>query len=393
MKLTKYSNRSIILNYLFRNSPVARIDIANQTFITPATVSLLTKEMMNEGIINEVGDMLSTNSGRRPILIDFIPNSILSIGLEFTEKGIFSCICNEKGVILHKISDIFSPESEADINNVIIKQINQLISLSEGKKLIGVGIGVPGHISTDRKKLITNRKIWKNFSPELIRTSFSLPISFENNVRCMSYSKYLFDSSETPENFSYFHIGPGLYCSNFINGECLVGGSYLSGEIGHTIVSSSGPRCECGKYACLQTFASERWLIKYAKLQYENSSFSILNSLVKNSEEINISHITTAYSMGDVLIRNSISTALKYLGNSISNIAILLNPDKIFLHSELFNNEEIKSELLSLINEQLLFVDSEYSHNIILLPYSPFDGAVGAAAYSMNEHFILKNYN
>lgn len=391
MKLTKHSNRSIILNYLFRNSPVARIDIANQTFITPATVSLLTKEMMNEGIINEVGDMLSTSSGRRPILIDFIPNSILSIGLEFTEKGIFSCVCNEKGEILYKASDIFSPRFETDINNIIIQQINQLISLSEGKKLIGIGIGVPGHISTDNKKLITNRKIWNNFSPELIRDSFSLPISFENNVRCMSYSKYLFDSSETPENFSYFHIGPGLYCSNFINGECLVGGSYLSGEIGHTIVSSSGPRCECGKYACLQTFASERWLIKYAKLQYENSSFSILNALVKHSEEISISHITTAYSMGDILIRNSISTALKYLGNSISNIAILLNPDKIFLHSELFNNEEIKSELLSLINEQLLFVDSEYSHNIKLLPYSPFDGAVGAAAYSISEHFILKN--
>ena len=179
-----------------------------------------------------------------------------------------------------------------------------------------------------------------------------------------------------------------MFCANVINGELFLGSSYVSGEIGHTIVSSNGAKCECGKYGCLQTFSSERWLIKYAGLLYKNSSSLILRSLADNERDITIKQITDAYSMGDPLIRNYIADALKYLGNSISNIAILMNPDKIFLHSKMFDNPDIKEEIMSLIRDQLLFIESIYVNNIEILPFSDMDGAVGAAALSLLENFI-----
>ena len=52
----------------------------------------------------------------------------------------------------------------------------------------------------------------------------------------------------------------------------------------------------------------------------------------------------------------AISTALKYLGITIL-LAIIMNPDKIYLHCSLFSNEEISEELMDYIKQQLLFVD------------------------------------
>ena len=68
-----------------------------------------------------------------------------------------------------------------------------------------------------------------------------------------------------------------------------------------TIVKADGQPCECGKYGCLQTIASARWLLKYARLLYQNTTDTILKSMADSTEELTIQHITTAYSMGCLL--------------------------------------------------------------------------------------------
>lgn len=384
----KLSNRNIILKYLFRNSPVARIDIANETNITPATVTATVRDLIKENLVREVGDDPVLSSGRKPILIDFISENILNVGIEFTEKGVQACLCDASGKILFSEYEEFTPDTPKRINEIIIFLAEKLFEKTDISLVKGIGIALPGHINRQGEKLISNRKIWSDFNPVFIQEHFALPVSFENNIRCMALSQYFFKPKNTPDSFSFFHIGLGMFCANMIKGDLFLGNSYISGEIGHTIVSSGGPKCECGKYGCLQTFSSERWLLKYAKLLYQNHASVVLDSLVENEEEIKLEHITTAYSMGDTLIRSYIGNALKYLGNSISNIAILMNPDKIFLHSKMFDNADIKDEIMSLIKDQLLFMDSIYVNNIEICSFDKVDGAVGGAALSLLKNFI-----
>lgn len=53
--MTNQENRSTILEYIFRNAPVARSTIAKQTQITPATVTSISGNFIQEGIIQEIG--------------------------------------------------------------------------------------------------------------------------------------------------------------------------------------------------------------------------------------------------------------------------------------------------------------------------------------------------
>ncbi|SCP97520.1 Sugar kinase of the NBD/HSP70 family, may contain an N-terminal HTH domain [Anaerobium acetethylicum] len=391
-KKNKTSNRTRILECLFRNPTISRTEIADLTDITPATVTTTVTQLISEGIVQEAGESNAEDStpGRRKILIEIIPDYAYSIGIEFTQKALVLCITNLKGTVITKNIVPFTEDLAKNITTEIITRLGQLIAASDisTNKFIGIGIAVPGHMDSDQKMMISNNRLWGSFSPDMIREAFDLPVVLENNVRCMGLSQYLFNPATTPDNFSFFHVGLGMHCAIIVEGELFSGNTYISGEIGHTIVDADGRRCECGKHGCLQTIASENWLLKIAGMLYENDSASLLKTLAASKNSITIDHITTAYEMGDAAIHGYISEALKALGITASNIAILTSPEKILLHGQLFNNKEIRRELMDLIQRQLLFVDSSYNNIFEILPCSTIDGAIGANALSVMHFFI-----
>ena len=123
---------------------------------------------------------------------------------------------------------------------------------------------------------------------------------------------------------------------------------------------------------------------------YESNADTILPSLKPCADDLTVEDISNAFSLGDTLVGNYISTALKYLGITVSNLAIITNPDKIYLHGNLFSNTEIKEELMDYITQQLLFVDDPSDQTVQILDYDTYAGALGAAAYAI-KHFYISN--
>ena len=73
MKSTKKQQLlySTILNKIYTRHTISRIDIARETGITPATVSLITAEMLSDHLIQEVGEEIDLQDkvGRKKILL------------------------------------------------------------------------------------------------------------------------------------------------------------------------------------------------------------------------------------------------------------------------------------------------------------------------------------
>lgn len=392
MNSIKRTNRSRILEYIFRNAPVSRATIAEQTDITPATVTMTITELINEEIVIDLGEVEQSDNmpGRKRVLIDLNPNYCYEIGIEFNEKNISFCIADLKGNIIDELIYSTTYNEISNITEFIIKNTQILMQKNKhiNNKILGIGIGVPGKINNNATELFSDSNIWENFFPKKIKERFNLPIVMDNNVKCMAMGMYLFQPKKSPENFSFFHLGIGMYCANVINGELFQGNDYISGEIGHTIVKVDGKRCECGKNGCLNTYASERWLIKTAKILLENKASIILDSLVKEDKEVNIEHIITAYNLGDEVIRQYIIVALKYLSMTISNLSMIINPTKIFLHGRLFEDKTLFNQFKSYIEKDLSFIGDKYFSNIELVTYKPINGAIGASARVVYDYFI-----
>ena len=129
-------------------------------------------------------------------------------------------------------------------------------------------------------------------------------------------------------------------------------------------VQPDGELCECGKRGCLQTYASESWLIRKARLLYQSTPSTYLHQLVKNENEITLQTILNAYELGDDIIVKLISAAIQSIAIAITNLNMIIDSDRVFIHGELFESQQATALLKSRL---------DFEPNLFTLPFQPAD--------------------
>ncbi|WP_153048775.1 winged helix-turn-helix transcriptional regulator, partial [Streptococcus suis] len=145
--------RSKILEQIYVQGPISRIDIAKNTSITPATTSSITADLIREGYIREIGEEETSiiKAGRKKILLRVEEDKACLIGIELSEKYLSIVATDSKGNLLREQTVTLS-------NKRIREEGSQLIldlllpfidSLPEKAKLIAIGMGLPGRYLND----------------------------------------------------------------------------------------------------------------------------------------------------------------------------------------------------------------------------------------------------
>lgn len=160
-------------------------------------------------------------------------------------------------------------------------------------------------------------------------------------------------------NFLFFHIGRGIHCTHMYHDDLYGKQNLKIGEIGHMIIQPDGELCECGKRGCLQTYAS--------------IADTRLHQLVRNENKITLQTLLTAYELGGDLT------------------AKLLDSARIFIHGELFDNPKTVALLKSYLDFEPNLFTLPSRQQIIIKPYSPYTGAVGAAALAVCRSLLALN--
>lgn len=389
------SNHSRVLRYIFRNQPVSRSEIVEDLSLPRSLVTSITASLISQGIVTELGKAEALEDGtlgRRRLLIGVCPMARFSVGVEIGNRHFRFCITDLAGKVQHELCYVPSEEQIRCVNQSIVSGVQQLIEESgiPSDQVLGVGVALPGHLNQQSGHMVTHSSLWGDFNTHLLESELSMPVTAENNVRAMAYEKYLFDIQSCPEDFALLHVGAGIFCADF-RGGVLTEGSYISGEIGHTISNPDGLRCECGKTGCLQTYASESWLVKKAQRIWQYNPHSILRQIAQEPEQINLETVLNAYRLGDALVTREIREALRYLGIAAANITIILGAKKLYLHSRMFQDDILRNDLKVLIEGQLSFVGTQDSEDVSILDFNPWRAAIGAAALAIDRLFISRS--
>ncbi len=394
MKLTKNQQklRFKILDKIYAKGPISRIDISKETGITPATVSEITGNMIQENLIHEIGEVITEEckSGRKKILLGISPNHSFYIGTELSPKYISFCLTDNVGKILKEkiISLDTSNLNEILTEEYYVNELNNFIKSCEEYSPKAVGIALPGHFDENNICIISNNSFWKNFNIKVILDNIDLPIYFENNVKCMTLAERLFTFTGIDSNFIFFHVGRGMFCSYMYNGNLYAKDNFLVGEIGHVVVHPDGELCECGKRGCLQTYGSEAWIIKKSQILFDNSEITYLKQLVTDKNKLTIETILKAYNLGDEGIIKILHSAIRYLSITINNLSMMIDCNKIIIHGELFNEPLLRNLLNELLNQNISLLSKHKKQVIIIKDYHNHNGSLSAAALCVSKHLI-----
>lgn len=394
MKLTKRKNALQIklLDIIYTKGPISRIDIAKETGITPATVSEISGNLIKEQLIHETGEVSSplNKSGRKKILLDISPNHSFYIGVELSEKFFSYCLIDNKGSLLEqKVIPYNQLASETNLTKTLfIEELHSFIKQFSAYQPKGIGIALPGHFDEKTRMILTNNLFWKNFNLDQILSDIELPIYFKNNVQCMALSERLFSMNTKMSDFTFLHVGRGMFCSSIYQNKLYGDNAILVGEVGHIVVHPDGELCECGKRGCLQTYTSESWIIKKSQILFDNSDSTYLRQLATNRSHLTIKTILQAYKLGDEGVINILHNAIKYLSITLNNLSMMIDMDKMIIHGELFTETQLSDLIKDYLENNSTLLATEKKIQIEFKPYLSINGALSAAGLCIIKQLL-----
>lgn len=392
MKLTKIQRKrqKKVLTLIYTQSPISRIDISKKTGITPAIVSDITSELIKGKLIEEIGEEndREVKSGRKKILLTISSKHSFYVGIELSEKFFSFVICDNKGEIFEKEVILSSKYRDGLSTELFYEACKSFITKFKHYDPKAIGMALPGHFYEEKQGIQKNNPFWEYFVFDQLPEYFCGPIYFSNNVECMAISERLFNNIPNDDNYSILHVGRGMFCSSIYNGQLYGLTNVVIGEIGHVIVHPDGELCECGKRGCLQTYASESWIIKKSQLLYDNSTVTYLRQLCSERNQLSIEIILKAYQLGDEGIINILHNAIKYLAVTINNLGMIIDSRYIIIHGQLFTETQLYALLQKYIEQNITLLSTEKKQNILLKDYRETNGAVAAVGLCINRMLL-----
>lgn len=143
----KRRNYVEILNFLRRNGAKPRIEIAAHIKLTKAAVTVITNEMLGEGVLVERGEIQQREKhqrGRRKIMLDINENYKLAFGVALERDQLLVGLTNLRGQALDRLKISLEDRSYRSILELIVAKVQALMKNNciAPDRILAVGVCV-----------------------------------------------------------------------------------------------------------------------------------------------------------------------------------------------------------------------------------------------------------
>lgn len=328
---TKAHNKRLILKTIYDDTHSSRANVARKTGLTRPTVSTLVAELMEEGLIEEVGQGQS-DGGKPPILLGMVDNARQLIGLDLANSEFRGAVTDLRGRVLYRAS-LPIKEQDGDAALALVYALCDQLIAAATRPLLGIGIGAPGLI--DAQKGVVRKAVnldWQNLAlRERVESRYKLPVYVANDSHVAALAEYIFGQQRKMPNLVVVKVGRGVGAGIVLKGHLYYGDGSGAGEIGHVRVVEQGVLCRCGHTGCLETVTSSQAIVKQARLLAQADPHSRLWQLAPALDAITTDVVLHAFRAGEPAVQQLIVEVGRYLGLAVANLIGVLNIQHILI--------------------------------------------------------------
>jgi len=304
---TKAHNTRLILKTIYDEGRVSRADVARLTGLTRTTVSDATAELIEAGLIAEVGQGPSAG-GKPPTFLSVVDDSRYLIGIDLADSEFRGAGVNLRGAIKHRLSlPIHDRDGEAALS-LVYQLVDRLVAAADSP-ILGIGIGTPGLV--DAQQGVVRNAVnldWHDLPlRDLLVERYRLPVHIANDSQVAGLAECTFGESKDVANLVVIKVGRGTGAGIVLNRQPYYGDGFGAGEIGHVVVEEGGELCRCGHRGCLETVTSSRGVARRALAAARSDPHSSLHRAASSKE------------------------AGRYLGIAVANLVGALNIQRIVI--------------------------------------------------------------
>jgi glucokinase len=258
------------------------------------------------------------------------------VGIDIGGTNIVAGTVSEDGSeMLGLVSEPTFSEQGADaVLERIVKLARASMAAARGKEIAGIGIGSPGPLDTKTGVvLLTPNLGWTNFPlRDRLAGALGMPATLDNDANCAIFGEWWQGAARGADYVVGFTIGTGIGGGIVLAGEIYRGASDIAGEIGHMSIDSTGRRCKCGNYGCLEAYASGPAIAARA---VEGVGAGVDTSLPRyvngDLAKITAQVVYEAAHDGDDFAREVVKDTAKFLGAGVANILNIFNPQVVVI--------------------------------------------------------------
>lgn len=328
-------NLSVTLDTLLRaQKPMSRADLAKETGLTKATLSLLASMLIESGVVQEGEPVVSTTYGRPSTPLEIRGGSIAGIGLQINTDG-YGCLALDlNGDTLGRewVSEDMTGTDPYEIFAKLDAMTFPLESRLKrrGCKVVGAGFALPGIVTDDMWLLVARNLGWENVNLTRFNVVRRLDVVAGNEAKMAAIAQIpgyaterapFLNVVDRTDSFIYLSTDIGIGGAVVRDGEVVMGSHGFAGEIGHLSVAMDGPLCSCGRHGCLEAFAGRRALVEAAGIAEDGNATS--------SEAIDM--FLQRWRAGDSDVAKVVDQAADALVSAIASAVNLVDVDTVLL--------------------------------------------------------------
>jgi predicted NBD/HSP70 family sugar kinase len=261
------SKRSL-LEAVSDHGPLSRSELALRTGLSKAAITGLSRELIQDGALEESEVASPPRQGRPSILLRLNPAHGYFIGASIVEEPVTMVLTDFQGAVLGQRTAAWSNNPQA-IAGTIRKSIPHLLGEAgiPADRLRGIGVALSGLVNHDQDRCLHSANLgWIDLPvAAVVEQATGVPTFLENDANAVATGERLYGLARDYRTFATVTFGDSIGCAHYVDGVLYRGHGGGAGEIAHCTIEPGGLPCRCGKRGCLDTVAPRQAILAQAR--------------------------------------------------------------------------------------------------------------------------------
>jgi len=311
----------VALEVLLRG-PLSRADLARRMDLSQATLSRLTKPLVERGLLVDSAVRPDPATGRpgQPLDVDAAAHHF--VGVKLTGDAAHAVLVDLRGSIVSGRSTPIDGHDPADVVEAVGALVERTAEpLPTAGTLTGVGVGLGGH-SPDRSTVRVAPFLRWHDVPlgPMLAARTGLPVVVENDVAALTAAEHWFGEGRDTRSFAVLTVGAGVGYGLVVHDRLVTHPDMGIGLVGHFPLDPAGPPCPSGHRGCATAMLTDESLASQATVA--------LRRPVAYDELLRLAEA------GDPAARRIVDDGAHALGRLVAAVANLTMPDRVVIAGE-----------------------------------------------------------
>lgn len=360
--------------------------MADLTGISRATVTTITAELLQHGLIQEVALPVSESEGRRGrprVDLKIRGDARLVAGGKISHNSLSMVLMDFEGQQIDTLETTM-PNSVMHADDLADEIANALTQLATRagcriEDVSGLGLGIAGVVEAAQGFVYWSPSLSeRNLAfGQILTNRLGLPTFIDNDANLVAVAEKSFGLGQPHSDFIVITIESGVGMGIVLNNELYRGTRGCGAEFGHTKVQLDGALCRCGQRGCLEAYVADYALLREA---------SIASGIAPGSDRAHqIETLLAQAKAGEPIARSIIERAGRMFAMGLANLVNIFDPQLIILAGEQMQFDHLfAQEVIEAMRKSIVQIDKP-PPEVVIHKWGNLMWARGAAAYALDN--------